>query len=340
MPQNKNALLRYRTIDRCLRNTARRWTLQDLIDACSDVLYDCEGKRGVVSTRTVQRDIEMMRSDKLGFDAPIQVYDRKYYRYEDPEYSIHTRPLSEGDIKTLNRTIILLRQFDEFDPSHAMADVINRLQDKIISAENRRVIIDFDRNFHLKGLEFLNPLYDVIVNQTVISVTYHPFTANKPMHLIVHPHRLKEYNNRWFLICTKVKKKYLMNLALDRIISFDPMPGITYRDNPRLTDDYYDDVIGVTKHERLQKTNIKFIAQEKRARYILTKPIHSSQRLVSVNPDNSMTFELQDVLINFELKTIFIGFGAGIKIIYPKTLADDIRDEHERAAHAYTNHRN
>lgn len=36
MPVNKNALLRYRTIDNCLRNTRRRWTLDDLNDACSD----------------------------------------------------------------------------------------------------------------------------------------------------------------------------------------------------------------------------------------------------------------------------------------------------------------
>lgn len=45
MARNKNALLRYRTIDRCLRNTSRRWTLADLVDACSDALYEYEGKR-------------------------------------------------------------------------------------------------------------------------------------------------------------------------------------------------------------------------------------------------------------------------------------------------------
>ena len=48
MPRNKNALLRYRTIDRCLRNTGRRWTLQDLVDACSDALYEYEGKQDLV----------------------------------------------------------------------------------------------------------------------------------------------------------------------------------------------------------------------------------------------------------------------------------------------------
>lgn len=69
MPANKNALLRYKTIDNCLRNRQRRWTLQDLVDACSDALYDFDGIRKGISTRSVQLDIQMMRSDKLGYNA-------------------------------------------------------------------------------------------------------------------------------------------------------------------------------------------------------------------------------------------------------------------------------
>ena len=42
MPVSKNALIRYKTIDKCLRNRYRRWTLDDLIDACSDALYEYE----------------------------------------------------------------------------------------------------------------------------------------------------------------------------------------------------------------------------------------------------------------------------------------------------------
>lgn len=56
MPANKNALLRYKTIDNCLRNRQRRWTLQDLVDACSDALYDFEVIRKGISTRSVQLD--------------------------------------------------------------------------------------------------------------------------------------------------------------------------------------------------------------------------------------------------------------------------------------------
>ena len=70
MPVSKNALIRYRTIDRCLRNHYRKWTLADLIDACSDALSEYEGRDENVSRRTVQADIQMMRSDKLGYNAP------------------------------------------------------------------------------------------------------------------------------------------------------------------------------------------------------------------------------------------------------------------------------
>ena len=66
MPVNKNALIRYKTIDRCLRNKYRRWTLDDLVEACSNALYEMEGITRGVSVRTVQADIQVMRSDKLG----------------------------------------------------------------------------------------------------------------------------------------------------------------------------------------------------------------------------------------------------------------------------------
>ena len=110
MPVNKNALIRYKTIDRCLRNRYRRWTIEDLVDACSDALYELEGIRKGISLRTVQGDIQMMRSDKLGYNAPIEVYDLKYYRYADPDYSITDIPLTMDDFRLIKTAVDLLKQ--------------------------------------------------------------------------------------------------------------------------------------------------------------------------------------------------------------------------------------
>ena len=161
MPANKNALIRYKTIDNCLRNPYRRWTLDDLVDACCDALYDCEGITKGVSVRTVQSDIQMMRSDKLGYNAPIEVYDHKYYRYADPDYSITNMPLSQNDYEVMQEAVDMLRQLQDFDRFAEISDVVNRVQDKLsISRNNRKPIIHFDSVPDLKGLRLLNPLYN------------------------------------------------------------------------------------------------------------------------------------------------------------------------------------
>lgn len=335
MAQNKNALLRYRTIDRCLRNTGRRWTLQDLVDACSGALYEYEGKQDLVSTRTVQLDIQMMRSDRLGYEAPIEVYKKKYYRYANPDYSISNRPLSQHDIDVLNRTIDILRQFDEFDRFHDMADVVSRLQDKVATASNRRPIVDFERNPNLKGLEHLNALYDIIASRQTVYINYRSFNSRKPVPYILSPYLLKEYRNRWFIFGSRVGDMKLFNLALDRIVDFHVCPDIPYKENQDFGEDFFDDVVGVTKHERLKKEKIMIWADNSQANYILTKPIHASQRLIEKDKiDGSMTFEL-DVVVNCELITQLIGFGAGIKILSPQSLADRIDDIFRKGAELY-----
>ena len=127
MPANRNALIRYKTIDNCLCNKYRRWTLEDLIDACSDALYEYEGITKGISRRTIQMDIQMMRSEKLGYNAPIVVYDNKYYKYEDEEYSITNTPLSEQDLKVMSEAVEVLRQFKGFSYFWGILSVVWRI---------------------------------------------------------------------------------------------------------------------------------------------------------------------------------------------------------------------
>lgn len=127
----------------------------------------------------------------------------------------------------------------------------------------------------------------------------------------------------------------LFNLALDRIVDFHLCPDIPYKENADFGEDFFNDVVGVTKHERLKKEKIVIKADNSQASYILTKPIHSSQRLVEKEKaDGSMTFELE-VVVNYELITQLISFGAGIKILSPQSLADKIADIFRKGAEIY-----
>ena len=135
MPANKNALIRYKTIDRCLRNRFRRWTIDDLTEACSAALREMEGITKGVSVRTVQGDLQMMRSDKLGYNAPIEVFDKIYYRYADPNYSINGMPLTEDDCRLLRQAVEMLDD-DGKATLNEMRDVLSLVRERLTALLN------------------------------------------------------------------------------------------------------------------------------------------------------------------------------------------------------------
>ena len=135
MPANKNALIRYKTIDRCLRNRFRLWTIDELTEACSAALREMEGITEGVSVRTVQGDLQMMRSDKLGYNAPIEVFDRVYYRYADPNYSINGMPLTEDDCRLLRQAVEILDD-DGKATLNEMRDVLSLVRERLAALLN------------------------------------------------------------------------------------------------------------------------------------------------------------------------------------------------------------
>lgn len=126
-----SALIRYKTIDRCLKNKYRRWTLDDLVEACSDALYEMEGIRRGVSIRTVQADIQIMRSDKLGYEAPIEVYDGKFYRYAEEGYSISNSRLDSEMCELISDALDKLRQFETITPANELGNILTEVKHKL-----------------------------------------------------------------------------------------------------------------------------------------------------------------------------------------------------------------
>lgn len=321
MPVNRNALIRYKTIDTCLRNKYRRWTLEDLIDACSDALYEYEGIDKGISKRTVQMDIQMMRSEKLGYNAPIVVYDNKYYKYEDEDYSITNTPLSEQDLKTMSEAVEVLRQFKGFSYFSDMGDIVSRLEDHVTSARQKTIpVIDFEKNEGLKGLNHLDVIYNAIVNKEVLHIKYRSFKARSANTFIFYPYLLKEYRNRWFVFGRR--KNSLINLALDRIQTIEIGEKEKFIENDLFDPEtFFDDLVGVTKNIGMKTETVRFWVDGQNAPYVLTKPFHKSQKVVEEHEDGSKTFEIH-VVINQELQREFFGFVDTIKILSPQSLVD------------------
>ncbi|AXG68313.1 WYL domain protein [Kordia sp. SMS9] len=336
MAINKNALIRYKTIDKCLQNHYRQWTLNDLIEACSDALHEYEGREVNVSRRTVQLDIQMMRSDKLGYNAPIVVYDRKFYKYEEEEYSITDIPLTENDMNVLSETVEMLKQFKDFSLFSELGGIIQRLEDKVYSEKTHQsAIIHLDKNEGLKGLQHLDVLYQAILKKIVLRLTYRSFKARQASEVIFHPFILKEFNNRWFLVGVSGNKPKIMTLALDRIIHVDYDLDIPYRNEQFDGDTYYKNTIGVTVLDQKHIQRIVLRIDRSNAPYVTTKPLHHTQEIISVHKNGSITVQLQ-VHINFELERLILGFGETIEVLEPRLLRKRIRKKLAAAASQYS----
>ena len=321
MPVNRNALIRYKTIDTCLRNKYRQWTLEDLIDACSDALYEYEGIDKGISKRTVQMDIQMMRSEKLGYNAPIVVYDNKYYKYEYEDYRITNTPLSEQDLKTMSEAVEVLRQFKGFSYFSGMGDIVSRLEDHVTSAKQKTIpVIDFEKNESLKGLDYLDAIYHAIVNKQVLNMKYRSFKARSANTFLFYPYLLKEYRNRWFVFGRR--KGNLINLALDRIHNIEIVEKEKFVENDLFDpQNFFEDLIGVTKNIGMTAEIVRFWVDKQNAPYVQTKPFHKSQKIIEVQEDGSTIFEI-NVVINQELQREFFGYADTIKILSPQSLVD------------------
>ncbi|MGV6860795.1 MAG: helix-turn-helix transcriptional regulator [Putridiphycobacter sp.] len=335
MAQNKNALIRYKTLDKCLQNHYKKWTLEDLIFECSEALYEYEGRDINVSKRTVQLDIQMMRSNKLGYNAPIEVYEKKYYRYAEEGYSITNIPITQNDMSVLSETVEMLKQFKDFSLFSELGGIIQKLEDKVYSETNQQSsIIYLDKNEGLKGLEFLDQIYQAILKKIVLKLTYQSFKARQHSIFIFHPYILKEFNNRWFVVGRKEGESKIMTLALDRILILDYDLGIVYRKVDFNGEDFYKNTIGVTvlNEKHLCETILK--VKRDNAPYVLTKPFHKSQELIDKDEDGSITIKLK-VDLNYEFERLILGFGPSIEVIEPKMLRRKIKRKLKKSIKNY-----
>jgi predicted DNA-binding transcriptional regulator YafY len=335
MSINKLALIRYKAIDECLRNRYRKWTLEDLIEKVADVLYDYEGISSGVSKRTIQADIQLMRSDKLGYNAPIVVKDRKYYGYSDPAYSITNAPINDGDVDKMKEIVAVLKQFNGFSYFDDMSDMIARLENNLYkSTDVHRNCIQFENNHQLLGLAHINPLYQATLNRKPLLIEYKSFKASKAQEHICYPYLLKEYRNRWFLITRTKHAPQLITMALDRMVSIQELPKekfIAYDGIPFET--YFDNLIGVTKSEKDPAHTVVLEIDKKHAPYVITKPLHHSQQVLKEG--EGATIVSIHVVLNFELEREIMGFGEHMKVLSPKSLATRIAKRFAQAAQSY-----
>lgn len=339
MATNKNALIRYKVLDNCFRNPGKRYFIADLIEECEKVLLEINKDSDGISRRQILDDISFMESkDGWNIELVRNRDGRKvFYTYSNPKFSINNMPLNELEISQLQSAADILSQFKGMPQFEWINELVPKLKQGIHSKEVSSTIIDFDNNQYLKGIEHLGPLHNAIFYNKVLSINYQPYENDSPFEVIIHPYFLKQYNNRWFLFgYNPENKKYDWNLAIDRIISIKEIKN-KYQKNTTINwQEYFEDIIGVTKPNDKKPEKITLHFFDKTAKYMESKPLHGSQK--SKWLDNDTLQITLDIIINYELERLILSYADSVKVISPKSFSQLIKKRLNNALKLYNQH--
>jgi predicted DNA-binding transcriptional regulator YafY len=322
MANTKHAQIRYYTLDKCFSNFGREYNYEDLLVECNLAIEEFSGQKQSIQLRQLQNDIMFMESDE-NWSIVLEKYrkDRKiYFRYKDPKFSIINTPVTILEKRQLKEAIFVLNRIKSLPKFEWVNEMMTKIESVFGEATSGKPCISYDSTPYLKGGKYILDLYHKINNESVLEIKYKSF--NEPLvTYILHPHYLKQYNNRWFLFGINDVDSEFKNLPLDRIHSYK-VKNIDFIESEINFEEYFEDVIGVTVFPE-ESELVKMKIDASLWPYVETKPFHGSQKVFEKNKD--YTTIILDLKMNYELESRILQHGEKVEIIEPKHLRAKIQ---------------
>ena len=344
MPVNKDALNRYRIIDRLLSNPNRDFTTDQILKL---VNQECPK----VSIRMIQKDIKALE-EEFGKELIRNAGGRGTVKYADQSEPLFYQELTSDEEEILREVLRSLGQFDGLD-NFTWLDLLKKKLE-MTDTTSSLPVISFSKN---EGLQIpgtiLGRLFMAISKKSVIEVVYKPF--GKPAYPIqVYPYQLKQYNDRWFLLCCPLattnipfNPEFILNLALDRIQEdFKYVEGEAFVECAVDLKARFDEIIGVTLRQDNEVEDIYFAVDNYSVDYVRTKWMHSTQMEFDSETQEDfrqkypslkdMTFFSIECRENQELYARFASYMGNIVIVEPIHIREKLQAYLKKAVDNYS----
>jgi predicted DNA-binding transcriptional regulator YafY len=264
---------------------------------------------------------------KMEHDAPIR-YSKKNggYFYEDPDFSINDVPLSEDELASIRFAVSTLQQFREVPFFQQFGMAIDKIVDRVAVGEQSQEMskyIQFEAAVSTGGNEYLPTLLEGIQAQKRVWFMYTSFQQQQAKPRKVSPLFLKEYRNRWYLICFDLQKQDISTFALDRMAELQLLDEAAQIPADFNATEYFRDAIGITAFKGAA-LRIVLKADAIAARYIETQAFHQSQKLLE-KQDAYSIFELR-ILVTEEFIRSLLGYAGEVEVLEPESLRSTLKE--------------
>lgn len=116
----------------------------------------------------------------------------------------------------------------------------------------------------------------------------------------------------------------LYTLPLDRIKGIKPDSTKFKKNIVANFKEYFEDIVGVSFNANSKPIKIKLQLDNEITPYILTKPLHGSQKKLESN-EKGLIIQIE-LIPNHELKQLLLSYGEGLEVISPKSYRKVIVD--------------
>ena len=256
-----------------------------------------------LSKRTFQRDMREIRN-LFGIDIEYSRLEKGYF-------------ISQNEAEQMN----FQRMIEAFD----MFNSLNLAQDltPYVHLEQRKP----------QGTENLSGLLHAIKKRVLIKFEYQKFWEAEISRRFAAPYALKEFRNRWYVMAADRKDDRIKSFALDRLSKLEiTNEHFTYPEGYKV-EEKYRYCFGIIRANEDEPQDIILSFTPFEGKYIKTLPLHHTQEILA---DNQKELRIKLRLYpTHDLLMELLSYGKSVKILRPKSLAEQVKKAHKEAFERY-----
>jgi hypothetical protein len=258
----------------------------------------CTNRDKKISERTFLRLVKTLSED-YGIIIKFDFTNRGYYLDEEKSANIES---FLSHIEILATAELLSASFNEKNNALSFVEFENKAT--LIAVPNFKIALE------------------AIQQNLPLSFTHNSFYHHKQADYTVKPFFLKQYQNRWYVV-GETEKGY-RTFGVDRIKNIT-IGTIKFKPKTEEAKEKFSKVIGLNYIDHpLEKIVLSFNKTQKP--YLESLPLHTSQKEITTANDKTFNIELR-IHPNFEFRQQVLKYGSLVKILEPKWLAEEIKEE-------------
>ena len=255
------------------------------------------------SKRTLQRDIKEIRNI-FGITIEYSKSAKGYFISGNETENLHSQRMMEA--------------FDLFNSLNLAQDLT-----PFVHLEKRRP----------QGTENLNGLIHAIQNKWQIRFSYQKFWEEEISQRTADPYGLKEFKNRWYVMANDNKDGNIKSFALDRLTNLEITNSKFEFPTDYSIEENYRYCFGIIHPNDEVPQDIILSFDPTQGKYVKTLPLHATQQIL-IDNDEELQIKLK-LCISHDLVMELLSFGDNMKVLQPKSLANEIKTVHQKAYKQY-----